>query len=106
MRQCFHCGRFFKNAQGVRAHLQFCPSYRAKVVGAENGSPPSEMIKLNPTFDATPDKLKSYHCAKCHRSFESRVLLLGNELEDRCCKGFVLVYDGIRPAHLDGATVV
>jgi len=28
MQQCRFCGRWFKNKQGVRAHLRWCPKYR------------------------------------------------------------------------------
>ena len=39
MSPCFYCGRWFKNKQALRAHLQFCEPYNA-------GEPPSLWEKI------------------------------------------------------------
>ncbi|KXB03837.1 hypothetical protein AKJ45_00250 [candidate division MSBL1 archaeon SCGC-AAA261F19] len=39
MRLCLYCGRWFKNKQAVKAHLQFCPEYEGEG-SSINFSPP------------------------------------------------------------------
>ena len=54
MRTCHFCGKWYRNKQAVRAHLQWCSQYIAEKGGEREGQ----------------EKTRGYHCNICGRNHE------------------------------------